>query len=82
MKTRKVDGKFNIIGPNLIKYRKKRNLSLRELSDKLALIGITMYHSDLFKIETQERSIKDFEVKALCEVLNISLDEIYVNDNN
>ena len=80
MRSRKVDGKFNIIGPNLMKYRKKRNLSLRELSDKLSLIGITLYHSDICKIESQEKSIKDFEVKALCEVLNITLDEMYENN--
>ena len=79
MRARKRNGKLNIIGPNLMKYRKEKDLSLRDLADKLALLGITMYHSDIHSIEHQERTIKDFEIKAICKVLNITYEQLFEN---
>lgn len=38
MKTKKFNGKSNVIGQNIKKYRNHRGLSQRDLSDKLALI--------------------------------------------
>jgi len=79
MRARNINGKLNIIGPNLMKYRKEKELSLRELADKLALKGITMYHSDIYSIEHQNRTIKDFELKAICQVLNITYEQLFEN---
>lgn len=82
MQCRKIDGKANIIGKNLKYYRLLRKLSLRELSARLELLGITLYHSDIFEIEKQTKSIKDFELKAICIALNISLDDLYSNTDD
>lgn len=77
MKSRKINGKSNIIGTNIQKYRLKRNLSLRQLSDKLSLIGVNLYHSDIFDIENHTRLVKDFELKAICMVLDITFEQIF-----
>lgn len=82
MRARNLNGQLNIIGPNLMKYRKEKNLSLRGLSNKLSLLGITLYHSDIYDIEQQTRTIKDFELKALCVALDISLDQLFEGTNN
>ena len=79
MRSNTLNGKSNIIGKNIQKYRLSRNLSLRKLSDKLQLQGISLYHTDIFEIENQSRLVKDFEIKAICKVLNIVFDKLKVD---
>ncbi|MCI8345534.1 MAG: helix-turn-helix transcriptional regulator [Clostridia bacterium] len=77
MKTKRINGKLNIIGKNLKKYRELRGLTQRELSQKLELYGLTIYHTDIHNIEHGNKTIRDYEIKGLCLALNISLDDIY-----
>ena len=77
LKTKRINGKLNIIGKNLKKYRELRGLTQRELSQKLELYGLTIYHTDIHNIEHGNKTIRDYEIKGLCLALNISLDDIY-----
>lgn len=79
MKSKKLNGKSNIVGKNIQKYRLQNELSLRQLSDKLALYGVNLYHSDIFDIENYNRLVKDFELKAICKVLNITYEQVFEN---
>lgn len=54
MQVKKLNGKSNVIGKNIKKYRELRNLTQRELSNKIALLGIDIYHSDISQIENQK----------------------------
>lgn len=47
-----------------------------ELSRKLELLGIELDRFELYKIETCKKSVKDFELIALCIVLDIDFDEL------
>ena len=47
MKVKKLNGKSNVLGKNVKKYRELSHLSQRELSDKIALLGVDIYHSDI-----------------------------------
>ena len=77
MKSRKINGKLNIVGKNLRKYRELRGLTLRDLSQKLELFGLTIYHTDIYRIEHYNRSVRDYELKGFCLALNITLDNLY-----
>ncbi len=77
LKTKRINGKLNIIGKNLRKYRELRGLTQRELSQKLELYGLTIYHTDIHNIEHGNKTIRDYEIKGFCLALNISLDDIY-----
>ena len=80
MFVRKIDDNSNIIGKNLYKYRKtEKNIPTRVFCEKLDLLGITMFHSDILKIEKGERIVKDFEIKAFAKVLGKTLDEMYAD---
>lgn len=81
MRSNTLNGKANIIGKNVQKYRLLKNFSLRKLSEKLELQGITLYHTDIFEIENQNRLVKDFELKAICKALGVSYEDIY-NDTD
>ena len=82
MKIKKIDGKSNLVGKNIKKYRELRKLSQRELSDKIALLGIDIYNSDISQIENQKLLIKDFEIIAICKVLNITYEQLFENTDN
>lgn len=73
---RKLNGNFNIISKNLLKYRNIRGLSQPDLSRELALLGVTLYNNDIYKIEHNKRTVKDYELYALIKVLNISFEQL------
>ncbi len=71
----KYNEKLNILGPIIKSYRLKDNLSLEMLSIKLQLIGINLPAASIYKIENNQRSIKDFELAGLSTVLDFSIDK-------
>ena len=82
MKFKKIKGKSNVNGKNIKKYRELRQYTQRELSDKIALLGIDIYHSDISLIENNKLFLKDFEIIAFCKVLGISYDQIFEDTDN
>ena len=82
MKFKKIKGKSNVIGKNIKKYRELRQYTQRELSDKIALLGIDIYYSDISLIENNKLFLKDFEIIAFCKVLGISYDQIFEDTDN
>jgi transcriptional regulator with XRE-family HTH domain len=82
MKIRTLNKQSNVIGKNIRKYRNSRGYSQREVCNKLALLGVNMYHSDLSDIENSKHHIKDYEILALCKVLNITREEIFEGTDN
>ena len=82
MQVKKLNEKSNVIGKNIKKYRELRNLSQRELSDKIALLGVDIYHSDISLIENQKLLLKDFEIIAFCKVLKVSYDQLFEDTDN
>ena len=82
MRVKKFNGKSNVIGKNIKKYRELRHLTQRELSNKLALLGIDIYHSDISQIENQKLLLKDFEIIAFCKVFNVSYEQLFENTDN
>lgn len=77
LKIKKINGKLNIIGRNLKKYRELRGYTLRQFSLRLELFGLTMYHTDIYNIENGNKTVRDFEIKGFCKALNITLDNLY-----
>lgn len=79
MRSKNLNGKINIVGNNLKKYRELKGLSQRDICKKLELLGLQIYNSDIHYMEHGEKPIKDYEAKALSMVLGISLDQMYEN---
>ena len=77
--SRKFNNKSNLIAENLIKYRKKKGMSQRVLCQKLDLLGIPIFRSDLYGIEHNKRSVKDFELLAFSKVLEVPIEKLFEN---
>lgn len=71
--------KRNLIGGNLKKYRKSKKLSQRSFVAKLHLIGLNLDQSSLARIETFQREVYDFEIVYFAKVLDINIQDLYLN---
>lgn len=80
-KPRTVSGCKNLVANNLICLRAKYGLSQRDLAQKLQLAGYDIDKNVITRIETQKRYVTDIEIKALCELFNITFEEITSQEN-
>ena len=72
----KYKNRSNISGKVIQSSRIQHNLSIEKLSNKLELIGVTLYPNDLYLIEKEQRIVKDFELMAISEILEIDMKKI------
>ena len=72
----KYNEQLNVSSSKIKQLRIKNNLSLSALSTKLALLGIDIPKQSLYKIETGNRIVKDFELYAIAYVLKVSMEDL------
>lgn len=70
------DGKNNVCGGNIAKFRKNLKLSQRALADKLQLSGLDVDKNAVQRIEAGKRFVTDIELIAISKALNISVCEL------
>ena len=66
-------GNKNIIGARVELIRKEKAIKQKELLAQLQVKGVDMNASGLSKLEGQIRRVSDIELKALSEVLEVSV---------
>lgn len=77
MEFNKFENSYNIIGNKLKIARESANISQDKLSNQLSLLGITLYQSDIFKIEHNQKTVRDFELWGICSVLKIKAEDLF-----
>ena len=77
MSVRKLNNNLNVIGDNLRKCRKEKHLSQANLTMELNLLGINMHKNDIYMIENNKRSVKDYEIWGFMKILNITYDDLF-----
>ena len=82
-KNKSTDGKYNISGPNIkrIRCELQPKTSQRKLADRLQLYGLDVDKNAVQRIESGQRFVTDIELKAIANVLNVSL-EILLDDKD
>lgn len=71
------DGRNNICGKNVAKFRKGMGISQRELSDKLQLAGLDVDKNAVQRMESGQRFITDIEIIYLAKALGVTLGELF-----
>ena len=66
-------GSRNIIGERVSKKRKEIGMKQKDLLTQLQIRGIELNPSGLSKLEGQIRSVNDYEIVAISEVLGVSV---------
>ena len=69
-----LNGKLNVTGTNINRIRIEKNLSAQKLSDKLIMIGLDIHRQAIYDIEAGRRTVADYELCAIAEMLNTSTD--------
>lgn len=67
-------GEKNIVGARIEKRRKEINMKQINLLEALHEKGIEFNASGLSKLEGQIRSVNDYELVALSDILGVSVD--------
>ena len=71
-----LDGKKNVTGKNINYYRLKKDYSAQQLSDKLIMLGLDLHRQSIFLIESGKRTVSDYELAAIAEVLDITPNDL------
>ena len=66
----------NIIGPRVRSLRTAAGLSQRALAERMQLAGFDCTDLTILRIESGQRFVPDYEVKALAQVLGVSYEEL------
>lgn len=82
MAVRKLNNNLNVIGENLRKHRVAKHLSQSALMRELNLMGINVHKNDIWLIEANKRTVKDYELWGLAKVLDISYNELFEGIEN
>lgn len=67
------------IGANLKKFREQRGLMQADVVRKLQLRGFSIQKQNYSRIEKEQEHISASVLSALCEILEISLDEVFLS---
>lgn len=71
-----LNGKRNVTGTNIYYYRTKKDYSVQQLSDKLIMLGLDLHRQSIFLIESGKRTVADYELAAIAEVLGITPNDL------
>lgn len=71
------EGRKNIIGSKVRALRMNSQLTQKELAEKIQLLGYEFDRLTILRIESGDRFVADFEVKALAEGLEVELEMLY-----
>ena len=83
MKPRKAPyGSKNICGANIERIRKQQGMKQAALISQMQLRGVDINPSSFSKLEGQTRIATDIELKAISEILNVSMDLLTQTDSN
>lgn len=69
----KYENNLNIVGKTLKEIRIKKGISFEKLSNGLLLLGINIPVTCLYRIENNQRTVRDYELCAIAKVLDISV---------
>jgi len=71
----------NICGEKVKQYRKNLGMAQIELAEALNVDhDLAMAQSDISEIERLARGVKDYELKALAEVLQVPVNELLISE--
>lgn len=77
MKPRKAEyGDKNICGANVERIRKELGMKQATLVARMQLAGVDINPSSLSKLEGQIRIASDIELKAISQILGVTMEEL------
>ena len=83
MMARIIDGsEANMVGDQVRKLRIARKMSQQTLSNKLEMMAIYICRGSISRIEDKQRTVTDIELYGLAEVLGVSIQDLFKQEDN
>ena len=76
MKIHNFDGKTNLVGTNIRKFRISRHLSQEELATKMQLENVEITQKIISRVENHQRIVTDYELFHFAKVLDVDIYEL------
>lgn len=76
MKKIALHGSKNVIHAQLRRYRELRELTQDQVAAKLQVMGVNIDQQALSRIEHNQRMVTDYELACLCQVLQVSSQDL------
>ena len=73
---KKFNNQSNITGELIRNVRISKGFTKEDVCKKLQLLGINIGRVELYRMETNKMIIKDFELVALCKILDINYNDL------
>ncbi len=67
----------NVVGEKVKKFREERKLSQKAFSEKLETQAIYICRGSISRIESHERTVTDFELRAMAQILKVPIEELF-----
>ena len=75
-------GTKNICGANIERVRKSLGMKQTTLIARMQLYGVDINPSSLSKLEGQTRLASDIELKAIAQILGVTMEELVQTEND
>ena len=66
-----------MIGKRVEELRKEKGISQKDFISKMQTLGVDINPTSYSKLEGQIRAVTDKEIKAIAEILCISIDKLF-----
>lgn len=67
----------NVVGDKVKKYRLEQRMSQKELAERLETYAVYICRGSISRIENHERTVTDYELRAIADALRVSLYDLY-----
>lgn len=74
MKALDYEGRRNVSGERVRQNRTERKITQAELAARVQCEGVALEQDAISRIESGQRMVQDYELRALAEVLGASMD--------
>lgn len=74
MKALDYEGRRNVSGERVRQKRAERKITQAELAARVQCEGVALEQDAISRIESGQRMVQDYELRALAEVLGASMD--------
>ena len=71
----------NTAGPLIRKHRSQKGLTQEALAAKLQVAGLDMDRAAVAKVESQIRSVFDYELAVMARVLKVPAEKLFPSDS-
>lgn len=67
----------NVVGEKVKKFREERKLSQKDFSEQLETQAVYICRGSISRIESHERTVTDFELRAMAKILRVPIEELF-----